>query len=369
MKLVITAGGGGHFAAAYAVIQKLPKDTEILIIGRKYTFEGDNALSLEYQTAEKEHWKFESLSTGRLQRKITFHTIPSLLKIPYGYVQSLILLQKFKPDCVLSFGGYVSLPVTFAAKSLGIPVVIHEQTLEAGAANKLAAKFAKTICISWQESAPFFPKEKTVLTGNPIKEFKVQNSKFKIEPEDLPLVFVTGGSGGAHFINTVIEKGLETFLTSFRIVHQTGDAGQYHDFDRLRDLVSQLPPKLQSRYHSTKFIDPDEIGTVFQEADIVLGRAGMNTVTEVLYFGKPVLFIPLPYGQHNEQLKNATMLQKIGLAEILIQQDATPDLVYQTLTKMYRERKTYHEAAERGKKLLNTDAAKLIIHQVQKVVG
>ena len=119
---------------------------------------------------------FYAINTARLQRKFTKHTVPSLIKFPLGFIQSLKILRKIKPEVVLGFGGYISLPVVLAAAFLKIPIVIHEQTLEAGFANKIEAKFARKICISWQSSEKYFPKEKTVLTGNPLRQV-ILNSK------------------------------------------------------------------------------------------------------------------------------------------------------------------------------------------------
>src|SRR5664279_4082014 len=115
MKVLIVAGGGGHFSPALAVINVFPKDWDILVIGRKYTFEGDKTLSLEYQTAEKLNIPFKFLTTGRLQRKFTRHTMASLVKLPVGFIQAASLIKKFQPDIVVSFGGYVSVPVVYAA--------------------------------------------------------------------------------------------------------------------------------------------------------------------------------------------------------------------------------------------------------------
>ncbi|MEK7451076.1 MAG: glycosyltransferase, partial [Patescibacteria group bacterium] len=158
---------GGHLSPALSIIEKLPKTDKVLFIGRKYVFEGDQALSLEYKTIQSLKIPFVNLITGRLQRKFTKHTIPSLLKLPYGFMRSILALIKFQPDVVLSFGGYLSFPVVLSAFLLRIPIVIHEQTLEAGLANKILSVFAKKICISWETSRKFFPKGKIVLTGNP----------------------------------------------------------------------------------------------------------------------------------------------------------------------------------------------------------
>ena len=153
MKVAIV---GGHLSPALAVAEKL-KDQEVFYIGRKYTFEGDMGISLESQEMEKLNVPFFDLKTARLQRKFTKHTLPSLLKFPAGFIQAYKILIKIKPDVVLGFGGYLFLPVALAAKLLKIPVVVHEQTLEAGFTNKFVSKFAKKICLSWESSKKYFP--------------------------------------------------------------------------------------------------------------------------------------------------------------------------------------------------------------------
>src|SRR6185437_3796515 len=159
------------------------------LVGREYAFEGDSALSLEYQTAKRLGLAFEPLTTGRIQRKFTKHTFGSLAKIPVGLTQAKKIITRFQPDIVLSFGGYVSVPVVLAAAANRVPIVIHEQTLQAGLANKIASRFAAKICISWEESAKYFPKNKIVLTGNPLrKEFLQSTTGFlnetKLETRD-----------------------------------------------------------------------------------------------------------------------------------------------------------------------------------------
>src|SRR3990167_11265609 len=164
MKMMII---GGHLSPALSVLDSLPKDWEILFVGRKYVFEGEKSLSLEYKIINHLKIPFEEISTGRLQRKFTKNTIPSLLKLPYGFFKSLRILKKFRPDAVLGFGGYLQIPIVFVAFFLKIPVVLHEQTLESGFSNKICSSIARKICISWESSFKFFPKKKTVLTGNP----------------------------------------------------------------------------------------------------------------------------------------------------------------------------------------------------------
>ena len=372
-------GGGGHFSPALAVIEQKPQDWEILLVGRKHTFEGDTVLSLEYQTARRLDLPFESITTGRLQRRFTRYTLSSLIKMPVGLAQAKKILSRFKPDVVLSFGGYVSIPVVLAAAMQRVPIVIHEQTLHAGLANKIASRFAKKICISWEQSAKFFPKNKTVLTGNPLQEaFLIRHSgedegrlqnpdsgQARMTEKGLPLIYVTGGSGGAHGINVLIEGCLEKLLEKFTVIHQTGDAKQFGDFERLQNLRSGLSVALQKNYRLEKFIKPEEVLAIMNQADLVVSRSGINTVTELLYLGKPCLLIPLPYGQHNEQLANANFMKKTGLAEVIDQLTTAPDDLYEKVSYMISGLDTYKRHKDEARKLIHANAAEKIIREVQ----
>lgn len=381
MKVLLAVGGGGHFSPALAVLTQMPTDWEVLLVGRKYAFEGDSALSLEYQTANRLSLPFQPITTGRFQRKFTKHTLGSLAKMPLGLVQAKKIITQFEPDVVLSFGGYVSVPVVLAAAASHVPIIIHEQTLHAGLANKIAAKFADKICISWEESTKFFPANKIVLTGNPLrKEFlssviaKPRSGEaipteiaalLSVARNDEKLIYITGGSGGAHGINVLIEGCLEKLLEKFIIIHQTGDAKEFGDFERLENMKSQLPPELQNNYYPKKFIESEDVHTIMQHAAIVIARSGMNTVTELLYLGKPCLLLPLPYGQRNEQLTNALFVKKIGLGEVIDQLNTAPDDLYDKVSDMISRLETYKNHKEEARRLIHIDAAERIIKEVQ----
>ncbi|MDO8658148.1 MAG: UDP-N-acetylglucosamine--N-acetylmuramyl-(pentapeptide) pyrophosphoryl-undecaprenol N-acetylglucosamine transferase [Candidatus Levybacteria bacterium] len=381
MKIVIVAGGGGHFAPALAFLESAPKDWKILIIGRKYSLEGDNATSLEYQTAYSLGLPFRSITTGRLQRKFTKHTIVSLLKLPYGFFQSVAVLINFRPDVVLSFGGYISIPVSFASFILNIPIVIHEQTLGAGISNKIVGFFAKKICVSWESSLKFFPKAKTVLTGNPVRKFKNlasrsprfgeagrsgQNSKIKISDNELPLIYITGGSTGSHAINVLIEKCIKSLLQKYRVIHQTGDAREFLDYERLKRLRDTLDKTLQDRYMLVKFINPKEVGEILNSADLVVSRSGINTVTEILLFEKPSLLIPLPISANNEQMENAEFLKEQGLAEVVNQKDLTENKLFHLITSMMDNIKAYRKKVQPKGNEINKNAAEKIVDVIKQ---
>ncbi|HVZ58866.1 MAG TPA: UDP-N-acetylglucosamine--N-acetylmuramyl-(pentapeptide) pyrophosphoryl-undecaprenol N-acetylglucosamine transferase [Patescibacteria group bacterium] len=367
MKIIIV---GGHLSPALAVIDELPHKIEPVFIGRRYALEGQKVESLEYREILKRKIRFLPLTTARMQRKVTLHTVPSLAKMPLGFYQSLRYLKQEKPDAVLAFGGYLSVPVGFAARMLGIPLVIHEQTLEAGLANKMLAGIASKICISWDVSRNNFPLDKIVVTGNPLKKFSNASFAYPFSSSDsrLPLLYITGGSTGSHAINAVVKDCLPELLTEFRIIHQTGESKEYQDFSHLQEIVAQLDKALQKRYIMEKFIPPTQVGPIMHEASLVLSRAGMNTLTELIYFGKPSLLVPLMYGQRNEQRNNALFLQKIGLAEVLEQKDLTVANLVGALRKIQIHREDYTKHAKSARALLHPDAAKRIIQTVIYVV-
>lgn len=333
MKILVT---GGHMGPALALIQALPKGDSVVYVGRSHVFEGDKGSSLEQTTIQHLGIPFVELTTGRIQRKFSPYTISSLFKIPRGIIQSLTILRKEKPDVVVGFGGYLSVPIGLAAFLLRIPLVIHEQTLSAGLANKLLAPFATTICISWPSSAASFPKKKTVLTGNPLLQ-KELLKEIKLPTSSLPLVVVAGGSGGSHAINVLIEENLQELLSVCRVVHQTGDAQEFGDYSRLQTLSATLPQELQKRYVLTKFISPSEVEGLFEKADVVVSRSGINTVSLLMHLKKPAILIPLPSGQKNEQLANAKLYSSTGLGVVLPQTMATGSSLFKQITAMIKK--------------------------------
>lgn len=365
MKLALI---GGHLSPVLALLDVLPESDEVLFIGRKYTFEGDKALSLEYKTVSAKGIKFANLSAGRLQRKLTRYSWLFIVKLPVGIIKAFFILLKYKPDVVIGFGGYLSFTVCFAAFLLKIPVVIHEQTLEAGLANRLVAYFARKVCISWVGSEQYFPKKKTVLTGNPIRKAIIYPNFEDLNfNQKLKTVYVTGGSSGAHAINQLIEGCLGKLLEHYNVVHQTGDAKQYTDYDRLVSLRSNLPKHLQDRYFLTKFFDPDKIGSVMQQADLIVSRSGINTTTELIYFGKPSLLIPLPFAQKDEQRENALFLQSLGLGKMLEQNSLTPEVLLNSVFEVMQNLSSYQISAKQTREKISQNASQRLYEIIEQV--
>ncbi len=324
---------GGHMAPALGFISALPKNVEIVYIGREHVFEGDEGQSLEQKTISQLGIRFISITTGRVQRILTKQTLPSLLKVPQGFAGAFAILKKEKPDVVVGFGGYLSVPLGIAARMLRIPFVIHESTLEAGLANKLLAPFANKICISWDSSRAFFPKRKTVLTGNPFLPFSAttKDTPFSKSSEKLPLIVIVGGSGGSHLVNNTVFHILPELLDTARVLHLTGDAKEYNDYEKLLAEKEKLSPKKRDRYEVVKFIDPSSINSVFAKADLVVGRSGINTVAALLALRKKAVLIPLLFGQKDEQWKNAKLMESEKLATVILQKSLSPKTLFQAI--------------------------------------
>lgn len=238
---------GGHLSPALAIIEKLKSinifSYSLFYFGRKSALEGDDSLSLEYITAAKLAIPFYCLISGRLQRSISSYSLTSLLKIPVGFIQSLYYVYKLKPDIVISFGGYVALPVCIAAYIKGVPILTHEQTHVLGLSNRIIARFAEVVCLSWEHTAKVPPGTKTIYTGLPIRKAikSVTNKKFiSIGNSKLPLIYITGGSLGSRSINQVVQQILPTLLKRFRIFHQTGTANNNADYNRLNMIKNSL---------------------------------------------------------------------------------------------------------------------------------
>lgn len=351
-KVVLT---GGHLSPMLSMLEKLGKDFNCVVIGRKNSFEKDNAVSLEYTVLSNKNIPFYNLAAARLQRKLTSKTIPSFFKGPGSILQALKILRVEKPDVVLTFGGYIGLPVSLAAKVLNIPVILHEQTQKAGLTNKIISKFAYKICISFPSSLQFFPKSKTVITGNPIRhEVLVVEKSMDIKIEGSMLT-IMGGSSGSHVINELVLKNLPAFLEKFTVLHQTGSTEEYKDYEAAMEKKLLLPLGLAKKYYPLRFINPDEIGWVYKNTEVFIARAGANTVSELLVLKKKAVLVPLAISQNNEQLENAKLYMSNGGGAYIEQKDATPELLLSKVLEIKNEKTTIQQPD-----WYNKDAAVLI---------
>jgi UDP-N-acetylglucosamine--N-acetylmuramyl-(pentapeptide) pyrophosphoryl-undecaprenol N-acetylglucosamine transferase len=362
-KIVIT---GGHVTPALAVIDILQKkypEIEIVFIGRKYVNEREKSESFEYKEIASRKIRFIHLVTGRFTRAFTVGALQNILTIPYGFSRAYTIIKKEKPDAILSFGGYLALPVAYCAKLQKIPVFTHEQTVVPGLANTMIARIAQKVFISFPESTRHFKSEKVIYTGNPLRESIFKDSAPFDLPSGLPAIYITGGSLGAHAINALIEQILPQILEKAVVIHQTGNVQEYDDYHRLSQFKGMLKADLRKRYILKEHVADDEIGSIYKAVDLVIGRSGANTFFELIALGKPALFIPLPWAAGNEQREHAAIFKNQGAGEVF-EQDGNSEELRLLIEKMLIHLSQY---ANKTKELIHyfkKDAAVEIIRHI-----
>lgn len=332
-KIFIT---GGHFTPAQAVIEKLT-GWEIFYIGRKYAMEGDKAEALEYKEIKNVHYLV--ITTGRLQRKFFVNikqSIFALLKTPIGFMQTFWWLIRYQPKIILSFGGYVAIPVVINAWLLDIPIITHEQTQTVGLANKIISLLANKVL-------------KGSILRKEIIETKITQTN---------TIFITGGSQGSHVINVAVEEIIEKLTPKYQVIHQIGDSA-FGDFERSKKIKNYLP---------TKFLTGEQQAKAMASARIIISRAGANTLAEIAYFGKPAILIPIPWASAAEQEKNAQVLADLGMAEVISQNDLSGKTLLSAIKKIDDNYELYLENAKKGKTVVNPDAAKEIVEEISNLI-
>lgn len=256
---------------------------------------------------QKQDWQVIDLKidSPKFNRHQPLLSSLSLIKLPYSFIRACRCLAKIKPKLVVSFGGYAALPVCLAAKLLSLPLIIHEQTFAAGLTSRLTSLLANKVAISWPSSQSFFPRKKTILTGNPIRQalLNVQLKKTKT-------LYIAGGHQGSKTINNVVAKILPALLKIFTVYHQFGLAQSTSAFKQQQQFK-------HPRYKLKRWFSVTELAQIFSQTSLVISRSGVNTITELAYLHLPAVLIPLETAQKNEQMTNARFLESQGLAIIL----------------------------------------------------
>jgi len=337
-KIIITGGGsGGHTMPAVAVIETL--EEYFKKINKKYIilYIGSHN-GIERNIAQKFNINYKSISTGKFRRYFSLKNIIDIFNVINGYFKSLRIIKKFCPDLLFSTGGFVSVPPVIAAKRLKIPVIIHEQTIDAGLANKIASKFADKVCITFHESKRYFPDNKTVITGIPLRKLIFNGSKERAYKrfgfdKKLPVVYFTGGGLGCHILNQIAINIIGELSKKCNIIYQTGRSENNNDYDEMINMFNLLNTKYKNRVKIFDFIH-EELPDVFSITDLAVARSGAGTVNEFLALKIPAIFIPLAIATNDEQYKNAEIIQKLGGAVIIRENDLNEKLLLNTINEI-----------------------------------
>ncbi len=337
-KFIFTGGGsGGHTMPALAMIQELKDYSKNKKIECSILYIGSNN-GVENELAKNYNIKYQSISTGKLRRYLSIKNFFDVFKIIKGISQSKKIIKNFAPDILISTGGFVSVPPVIAAKKQNVPIIIHEQTINAGLANKIASKFANIIALTFEEGKKYFPKKNTVLTGIPLRKKLFKGSKkealkkLKLN-KSLPVIYFTGGGLGCHILNTTAIKILPKLLEKANVVFQTGKALNKKDFFEMKKFRESLNIKKKNRLIIFNFIN-NELPDIYALADLVIARSGAGTVNELMALNIPAIFIPLAIATKNEQLKNAKFVEKINGGIIIEEKKLSPELLLKKINEI-----------------------------------
>lgn len=319
LKIILSGGGtGGHIYPAVAVAETLQKklgdNVEILFVGAQGKMEMEKVPALGYNIV--------GLPVAGIQRKLTLRNLAVPFKVLRSIGMARKVLRNFKADAAVGFGGYASAPVLWCAQRMGIPTLIQEQNSYAGATNKMLASRAKRICVAYEGMDRFFPKEKIVLTGNPLRGRFAQNAALREEAlkyfgfeEDKPVVLVVGGSLGTRTLNNMMKANVDRIVAENRIqvIWQTG---KYYE----QEMSDFMQGRADHGIWRGAFIDRMDLA--YAAADVVVARSGACTVSELCLIGKSTLFVPSPNVAEDHQTKNAMALVDKQAACIVPDKDA-----------------------------------------------
>lgn len=347
IKVAFVGGGtGGHIYPGLAVADELRKICKKSNVELKVCWIG-NSSGMDKSIVEKNVDQFGSKSadvfygipSGKLRRYFSIKNFFDLFKIFAGFVASFFILLKERPKVLFSKGGFVSVPPCISAKLLGIPVYTHECDFTPGLATKINSKFVKNILISYKETASYFSKsiaQKTIVTGNPVRPvFYTADAEkgldflgIKKDSVKKPILLVLGGSLGAKQINDLVRENLEWLCSNFYVVHQTGEK----NVNTVE--ISTTSECINSSYKSYPFIY-SQMPDVIASCDVVLSRAGANSIWECAVLGKPMVLVPLcGSGTRGDQEDNASYFEKSNAALVLARENATSEKLKEALEKM-----------------------------------
>ncbi|KTT85906.1 UDP-diphospho-muramoylpentapeptide beta-N- acetylglucosaminyltransferase [Mammaliicoccus sciuri] len=327
MKKIAFTGGGtiGHVAVNLALIPEAQKrDIETIYIGSK------NGIEKEMITDSAKDTKYIPISSGKLRRYLSFENLKDVFKVLKGVYDARKVLKKEKPDLVFSKGGFVSVPVIIAAKSLKIPSIVHESDVTPGLANKISMKFANKMYTTFEETLKYVPKEKSDYIGAIIREDLRDGSKeegYQLTGfnDQLPVLLIMGGSLGSKALNKAIRDNLDYLTKKYQIIHLTGKG---HVDQNIKN----------ANYVQYEFVS-NELMHFYAITDTVISRAGANAIYEFATLKLPMLLIPLGLDQsRGDQIDNAKIFEKNGYAKVLQEKDVNQSNLISQLDKLENER-------------------------------
>jgi UDP-N-acetylglucosamine--N-acetylmuramyl-(pentapeptide) pyrophosphoryl-undecaprenol N-acetylglucosamine transferase len=362
-RIIISGGGtGGHIFPAISIanaLRKIDPETEILFVGAEGRMEMEKIPAAGY--------KIVGLPVAGLYRSLTLKNISVLLKLFKSLKKAKKVIKEFGPDVVVGVGGYASGPVLRQAGRMGIPTLIQEQNSYAGVTNKLLSRRASSICVAYDGMEKYFPKEKIIRTGNPVRQNFDDLDSLKEEAllifnlkKEVPVILVLGGSLGAGTINNTLSENINKLKDSdCQWLWQTG---KYY-FENVKALVSL---SFSGNISVHGFINRMEYA--YAAADIIISRAGAGTISELCLVGKPVILIPSPNVAEDHQTRNAEALSS-RKAAVLIADDKAAEILVDEAIKLVSDKSWREVLSSNIFKMADKEADVRIAEEVLKLAG
>ncbi|MFC1532718.1 undecaprenyldiphospho-muramoylpentapeptide beta-N-acetylglucosaminyltransferase [Thermodesulfobacteriota bacterium] len=357
-RIIIAGGGtGGHLFPGVAIGKEVLDryaGSEVIFVTGGRRFESDILTGIGFKQITI---KVEGIM-GRGWKKV----IMAMLMLPYGFAQSFSIIKRLSPRLILGVGGYSAGPVCLAARIMGKPTAIHEQNSFPGLTNRLLCRIVDKVFISFEQSRVHFPAGSIFLTGNPLRQEFLEKKELPGNEDKRFTILVTGGSQGAIAINKAFVAALEILKNRGKdplVIHHTGET----DFNRV--IKAYRKRRLQGDI--TPFIY--DMQDAYRRADIFIGRAGAGTIFELAGMAKPSILIPYPHAANREQEANARALAEVGGAEIILQDDLSPERLADLLIRYMEDRTTLIKMGEQARKMARHDATKIIVDQLEEMMG
>lgn len=366
-KFILAGGGtGGHIYPAIAIATGLKRefpDAEIIFVG---TDRG-----LEKDLVPKAGFNLRKIRVKGFNRKISLETLSLIKELFLGGIDSIKILRQIKPNIVIGTGGYVAGPIIFFASMMGIPTIIHEQNVKPGITNRFLSRFVDKVIISFDDSKKYFPKNRLILAGNPVRtEITSGNKKEALKEyglrSDMPVVLCFGGSQGAARLNEamiyVIEEAART--KKFQVILATGRK-HYEKYSQLLenkgiDIGSSGNIKVKPYIYDMK--------NAYAASDLVIARAGAISISEITLCGKPSILIPYPKAADHHQDFNARFLEKNGAAIVIADKELTGKRLLDVIESIIFDKKRLSSMAEASSKLSKPDALETILSEIKKLM-
>jgi UDP-N-acetylglucosamine--N-acetylmuramyl-(pentapeptide) pyrophosphoryl-undecaprenol N-acetylglucosamine transferase len=370
MTIAFTGGGtGGHFYPIIAIAEALGDlvREEQLIAPKLYYLAPQ---PFDEKALFENGIAYTRIPAGKMRRYKSLKNITDLLVTFIGTLYAIIVLFRLYPDVVVSKGGYGSVPAVLAARLLRIPVIIHESDAKPGRANLLAAKWAKKIAISFEGAAAYFPKNaknKIARTGIPIRKalmrIETEGARQYLNLEkDIPIILILGGSQGSTRINESVLSSLPDLVSFASIIHQTGQA----NFKNVEAVAAVVLAKSQyaNRYHPFNYLSEVSLQRAAGAADVVVSRAGANSIAEIGLWKKPAVLIPIPESVSHDQRSNAYAYARTGAAIVIEEENLTPHLLASEIRRIINDPELGKRMGKAAEGFTDPDAARILAREV-----